>query len=185
MVCNSGSFGRQRYHEENRIQVFAKEFCIAKVSVPVKSEPVLSKLGNEEICQRFRAVLVVCTYAIKDDRIRDLFVHVFCKRNVSVTLFSVALFLQLVLDNRQAKVHIPYEIGGLTAFSVQLYFHAMDLKSKAAGCKKVNVVRNAVNSRLQAWRFSLCRRIGARQRALFHFGHCWLLYSPTCYLVLR
>lgn len=56
--------------------------------------------------------------------------------------------MQWKLDNSQAKAHIRYVIRVPAAFEVQLIFHVAALISSEVARKKLNIVRNSVNSTL-------------------------------------
>lgn len=58
------------------------------------------------------------------------------------------MFLQIMLDNSQTKVQIPYEKSLPMVFYLQIYSYAMDFMGREAGRKKLNNVQNAVNSKL-------------------------------------
>lgn len=69
-------------------------------------------------------------YVNKDDLIEELFFQPVCKSSFTVNLLISTRFLQLVIDHKQAKTRIPYEISGPTAFEAKLYFYALALVSR-------------------------------------------------------
>lgn len=93
------------------------------VSQFLRSEnQTLRQIRTEQIGQSFKKPPVAHMRAMKDIQIRELFLHIFCKRSFSVLLISGAWFLQLVLDDSQAMAHILYELNVPTAFDAQLDF---------------------------------------------------------------
>lgn len=90
------------------------------------------ELGSEQTPQFLRASLAVDMYALRDGRNRELFLHVFCERNLHGTQFNGRRVLQLVPEVSQANAHIRYTVSLPIAFETQLYFHAMDLMSREA-----------------------------------------------------
>lgn len=72
-------------------------------SLFLEKNPVLIKLGSQQINQFFGGSLVVHTYAMRDYRISDVFLHVFRGIPLPVNLLKSARNLQHVFDNKQAK----------------------------------------------------------------------------------
>lgn len=91
---------------------------------------MLQKIGIEQTRQLLRACLVVHTYAMKNGRTPEVSLHISWERYFLVTLLRVVRFLQLLLDNNQAKDLIPYEMSLLTDLEAQLHFQVMALMSR-------------------------------------------------------
>lgn len=89
----------------------AEEFCTESFQFLTSGGLVLHNLVTEQIGQVLRVSLAVHRYAMKNGPIRELFYHLLRKCNFTVTLRIGPLVLQLLLDNSQANVHIPFEMG--------------------------------------------------------------------------
>lgn len=107
---------------------------------------MLCELGTELIRQNLGASLTVHKYALNEDRIQELFCHLFREGSFHVTLLISARVLQLVLDNCHAKSHIPYGMSVPTAFEVLLYVHAVDLMSRKVIRIRPKIGQKAVSS---------------------------------------
>lgn len=116
--------------DKMEVKVSRKMFAW-KDSQSLNSESLLvEQFGAIQIFQVLRTFLVVHTYAMKEGWILELFSHLFCERKSHVTLLTNAEFLQLGLDNSQAKSHTSYEMSVPATFETQHYYHPMALLSR-------------------------------------------------------
>lgn len=100
---------------------------------------VLRFLATERIRELLSFFLCVHTFTVMEWQIQELLFHFFMKRNVSVGLLNGARFLQSVVDNGQAEVHITYEISVQKVFKAQIYFHAVAWMRRGVGKSKLNI----------------------------------------------
>lgn len=84
-----------------------------------------------------------------------LFLHVTSDSKFPVALLNSVHFLQLMLDNSQAKAKTMSDISLPASLHVDLCFHAILLISRDVGKKKLKVNRHAVNSTLVSMAASL------------------------------
>lgn len=100
----------------------------------------LLELGADPVCQYLKTSLAVYMYTIRDGRIGEVFFHFSRERNVSVTLLNGVRFLQLVLDKRQGKRQMLYEMSVSTAFGAPYYFLGKAMMRREVGRKVLNIV---------------------------------------------
>lgn len=83
---------------------------------------VLRELEMEQISLVLWAALVIQKYALKDGRIKELFLHLVCDRDYPVSLIHGAQFLHVVVySNSRGKAQMSYGTRVTTAFGAQLY----------------------------------------------------------------
>lgn len=132
--------------ESMEIKFSERKFAL-RASQFLKNEKLaFREVGTVQMRQVLRASLAVCTYSLRDCRLRELFIHHFCEWKFPVTLLNDVRFLQLVPINRQAKTHISYEMSVSKSFSTTFYFHAVVFMSRSVERKKLNLVGSVVNS---------------------------------------
>lgn len=85
---------------------------------------------------------------------RTLFSY-FSRKGASVTLVYVACFLQLLLNNAQAKAQMPLKISMMTSFKAQFYFHSVFLMSREVENRKLNINKSMRESRISFLAFQL------------------------------
>lgn len=100
------------------------------------------ELKTLQMCQFLGPSITVYSYAPKNSQIEKLLFHLHCNRNFIVSFYNGAQLLQLLFDNNQAKVLLPYEMSMTTAFEVKINFYAVALMSIEAERKTCHLKRD-------------------------------------------
>lgn len=166
MSCNSGGSSDEKNMEEMMVKVSRSKSATKKVKFLKSGKLALCKIVVEQTRQVLKTSLTVHTYAMKNSRIRELFIHVFSRKSCPGTLLNDTRLLQLTLDSSQVEAQIQYEMTLSIAFASQLSFQAIALMSRKAernGCTSSETQRMA---HWKAWRFSFSGSIGRHSRSL-------------------
>lgn len=141
-----------------------------KMSQILKSENLaLLELRTEKIRQVLRRCLAVSTYVPKDGQVRELFISPLSL--IDRSCHCAQRFAVHVVSGLQYSVKgAPNAKSVPTALEAQLYLHAMRLICREVGTKKINNVRNALNSAMAGMAIQTVQKSSTHSQNLVRLG---------------